>query len=182
MGLDQYGYKVQRDEDNTDFDISDNDEPILISQWRKHPNLEGWMEHLFNLKADAQSFDSGKKFSTEVIANVVGQLNPSEVNDEILSNVVSPQEMDNKIIEQQYSSMSNNLKKERVFNCQYIRLNNGDLDKLEMHIKNKSLPDTVGFFFGDTADDYYYEQDLKFIADARQAIAEGYDVYYKSWW
>ena len=38
MGLDQYAYKVvAHDEDNRDE----------IAYWRKHPNLQGWMEQLW---------------------------------------------------------------------------------------------------------------------------------------
>ena len=72
-----------------------------------------------------------------------------------------------------------------------------DIEQLEAHISNKSLPDTQGFFFGNDSysldedaegnklpeGDYYYkETDLQFIEDARQALQDGKKVFYDSWW
>jgi hypothetical protein len=82
------------------------------------------------------------------------------------------------------------------FNCIPVRLTLSDLEQLEAHILDKKLPETGGFFFGDDSfnwddengkpfedGDYHYkETDLKFIKDARKAIAEGKEVYYDSWW
>jgi hypothetical protein len=82
------------------------------------------------------------------------------------------------------------------FNCIPVRLTLSDIEQLEAHIIDKKLPETGGFFFGgDSFDwddengkpfkdgDYHYkETDLKFIEDARKAIAEGKEVYYDSWW
>ena len=63
-----------------------------------------------------------------------------------------------------------------------VQLTWEDLERLEDDIKNNKLPDTSGFFFGDYADEYYREEDLKFIEEALLAIRKGYDVYYSSWW
>jgi hypothetical protein len=41
MGLDQYAYVASKA--NSDWDDSSRQE---ISYWRKHPNLQGWMEQL----------------------------------------------------------------------------------------------------------------------------------------
>ena len=82
------------------------------------------------------------------------------------------------------------------FNCVELEVTESDLEQLEAHIEEKSLPDTGGFFFGNDSfewtndndepfeeGDYYYKQeDLKFITLARQAIAKGKKVYYNSWW
>ena len=82
------------------------------------------------------------------------------------------------------------------FNCVPVQLTLSDLEQLEAHVEDKSLPETGGFFFGgdsyeqrDDDDkvfadgDYFYKGvDLQFIADARKAIAEGKEVYYDSWW
>ncbi len=83
------------------------------------------------------------------------------------------------------------------FNCVPVELTLSDIEQLEAHITNKSLPDTQGFFFGDDSyswdkdsegnklseGDYYYkETDLEFIRDARQALEEGKKVFYNSWW
>ena len=82
------------------------------------------------------------------------------------------------------------------FNCVPVRLTLSDLEQLEAHIHNKVLPETGGFFFGNDSyewtdedgnpfpeGDYHYkETDLQFIQDAREAIEEGKEVYYDSWW
>ena len=83
------------------------------------------------------------------------------------------------------------------FNCVPVELTLSDIEQLEAHITNKSLPDTQGFFFGDDSyswdkddegnklpeGDYFYkETDLEFIRDARQALEEGKKIFYSSWW
>jgi hypothetical protein len=68
------------------------------------------------------------------------------------------------------------------FNCKYVQLHAIDLDHLEIDVNGNNLPETDGFFFGDDSCEHYKEQDLKFIADARQAIADGKAVFYYSWW
>lgn len=69
------------------------------------------------------------------------------------------------------------------FNCNTLRLTSKDLDELESSIKDRQLPATRGFFFGDNppdeeSDDY----DLDFIKKAREAINSGKAVFYDSWW
>jgi hypothetical protein len=56
------------------------------------------------------------------------------------------------------------------------------LDLLEHDIKAGKLPATSGFFFGDSADDYYREQDLEFIRQARAELFLGLRVFYNSSW
>jgi len=81
------------------------------------------------------------------------------------------------------------------FNCQPVELTLSDIEQLEAHVENKALPETGGFFFGNdsfawTDDDgnefaegyYYKEDDLKFIALAREALQKGKKVFYDSWW
>tara|TARA_R100000808_G_C2061075_1_gene92483 strand:+ start:273 stop:632 length:360 start_codon:yes stop_codon:yes gene_type:complete len=79
--------------------------------------------------------------------------------------------------------------KEGVFNCEEVTLELIDITNLEKAIINDELPETEGFFFGN--DSYSYnkdelkqqkEDDLKFIEEARQAIMEGDEVVYSSWW
>ena len=67
------------------------------------------------------------------------------------------------------------------FNCVNLALSAHDLDKLESDIRNRCLPDTSGFFFGDS-DGSETEDDLAFIASARAALARGFALYYSSWW
>ena len=75
------------------------------------------------------------------------------------------------------------------FNCKELRLTMDDLDDLEAAIKNKKLPKTSGFFFGnDSYEEYdhsewgYKEADRIFITKARIAIEDGLEVYYNCWW
>lgn len=70
---------------------------------------------------------------------------------------------------------------EDCFNCVGLVLIADDLQKLETVIRENSLPETTGFFFGNT-DGSEIDDDLAFIAKAREAIADGYTVYYCSWW
>lgn len=67
------------------------------------------------------------------------------------------------------------------FNCVNLVLTPDDLDALERDIKAGSLPDTSGFFFGDS-DGTETEDDLFFIAKARESIQRGKTVFYSSWW
>lgn len=67
------------------------------------------------------------------------------------------------------------------FNCDTVQITAEDLDQLEKDVSAEALPTTGGFFFGKS----YPEDragDLRFIATARQAIADGFVVYYWSWW
>ena len=45
MGLDQWAYIASKND--TEYDDSSRQD---ISYWRKHPNLQGWMEKLFYAK------------------------------------------------------------------------------------------------------------------------------------
>ena len=66
------------------------------------------------------------------------------------------------------------------FNGDCVTLDSEDLDNLEQDIKDGNLPDTTGFFFGVSDDGD--EDDLLFVTNAREAIANGNTVYYTSWW
>ena len=67
------------------------------------------------------------------------------------------------------------------FNCVNVELNFDDLKALYEDIKTNNLPQTGGFFFGQT-DGSETEDDLKFVEEALKAIEEGDTVYYTSWW
>jgi hypothetical protein len=67
------------------------------------------------------------------------------------------------------------------FNGDCVVLTESDLDDLEYDIKEGSLPNTSGFFFGNS-DGEEMDDDLEFVKEARQAIADGKTVYYTSWW
>ena len=69
-----------------------------------------------------------------------------------------------------------------TFNGVELELTWEDLDALEQDILNQELPETQGFFFGDASDNYYREQDLKFIQEARADLFLGLKVFYNSSW
>jgi hypothetical protein len=69
------------------------------------------------------------------------------------------------------------------FNGDCVTLDSEDLDNLEQDIKDGNLPDTSGFFFGESSNnDEENDYDLEFVTKAREAIKEGKTVYYTSWW
>jgi len=68
------------------------------------------------------------------------------------------------------------------FNGDELELTFEDLDRLEYVVKHKELPGTSGFFFGNDSDDYYRDQDLEFIRQARSELTQGMRVFYNSSW
>jgi hypothetical protein len=71
--------------------------------------------------------------------------------------------------------------KDDSFNGSDVVLTESDLDSLEQDIIDGNLPNTSGFFFGQT-DGSERDDDLEFVAKARKAIKEGKTVYYSSSW
>lgn len=74
-----------------------------------------------------------------------------------------------------------------TFNCVPLQLTTEDLDRLEADVKGRNLEPTVGFFFGspEYSEEDWAEtekQDLAFVEKAREHLAQGYAVYYNSWW
>ena len=76
----------------------------------------------------------------------------------------------------------NALRESNNFNGIELELTAEDLDNLEATVKARELPGTSGFFFGNDADDYYYNDDLKFIQMARAEMFLGFKVFYNSSW
>ena len=76
----------------------------------------------------------------------------------------------------------NELRELDNFNGIELELDADDLDLLEYVVKARELPGTSGFFFGNDADDYYYNDDLKFIQMARAEMFLGFKVFYNSSW
>jgi len=69
------------------------------------------------------------------------------------------------------------------FNCVPVRLTREDFDLLYEDVVNNRLPQTAGFFFGNNPPDLdSIAEDIMFIKKARDAIDEGFEVYYDSWW
>ena len=67
------------------------------------------------------------------------------------------------------------------FNTVSVQLDAADLDRLELAIRGERLPETEGFFFGES-DGSEVIDDLAFVQQARQRLAQGLTVYYYSWW
>ena len=68
------------------------------------------------------------------------------------------------------------------FNGIELELTWEDVDALERAVRHGMLPSTEGFFFGNPADDVYYEQDLEFCLDAKAELFLGLKVFYNSSW
>jgi hypothetical protein len=139
MGLDQYAYVAARAGQREEYYDSWNNEneegdptlkPRELMYWRKHPNLQGWMEQLWLKK------------------------NPD----------IDPNNRD------------------ALFNGVELELTWADLEELEQAVKNRQLPSTQGFFFGNDADEYYYAADLEFIKNAKAETFLGLKVFYNSSW
>ena len=136
MGLDMYAYVAAKAGAQADYDEGkawDKEkggmvnpsvtEPREIAYWRKHPNLHGWMNRLWESRGNS------------------GEFNGVE-----------------------------------------LELTWDDLEQLEQDIRDKNLPDTSGFFFGNDADDHYREHDLKFVREAKAEAFLGLKVFYNSSW
>jgi hypothetical protein len=120
MGLEMYAYKTRKQVADYGFKWPKN--AVEIQYWRKHPNLHGWMEELYQHKGGTKEFD-----------------------------------------------------------LETVRLDEADIDALEMAVNEDQLPDTDGFFFGESQPEDKAD-DLLFIRAARQAMKEGYTVFYMAWW
>ena len=68
------------------------------------------------------------------------------------------------------------------FNGDELELTADDLDQLELAVTHGQLPTTGGFFFGNPSDEFYREQDLEFIKNARAELFMGLKVFYNSSW
>ena len=128
MGLDMYANAVNTadiaENVSIDFEIADTVAQTQFMYWRKHHDLHGFMEELYNQKGG-----------------------------------------------------------EKEFNCVNLRLREADLDELEKALKEKALPSTAGFFFGNNPpDEDSLKEDLKFVKNCRSAILEGNAVIYHAWY
>jgi len=125
-----YAYKTKfKPSKEVDFqdELQDvQDELDDLHYWRKHPNLHGWMESLYNEKGGQEEF-----------------------------------------------------------NCRPVQLTSEDIQRLATALleTKPDLPETEGFFFGSSeGSEDEIQDDLEFVKKAKQAIDEGYTVYYNSWW
>ena len=125
MGLDMFAFSTKaKPKTEVDFETK-NFQPEEIHYWRKHPNLHGWMQNLYDMKGG----------------------------------------------------------KNGDFNGDCVVLDMEDLDNLEHDLKQWDLPETQGFFFGNSeSSDEELKDDLDFVSKAKEAINNGKTVYYTSWW
>jgi hypothetical protein len=125
MGLDMFAFSTKaKPKTEVDFETK-NFQPQEIHYWRKHPNLHGWMQNLYDMKGGKSS----------------------------------------------------------DFNGDCVVLDMEDLDNLEHDLKQWDLPETKGFFFGNSENsDEELTDDLDFVSKAKEAINNGKTVYYTSWW
>ena len=72
--------------------------------------------------------------------------------------------------------------KNASFNGIELELTWEDVDNLERAVKHGMLPSTQGFFFGNPADEVYFEQDLEFCVNAKAELFLGLKVFYNSSW
>jgi len=75
MGLDQYAYRREADEDE--------DGNITIAEWRKHNRLHGWMEALYRDKDGEQTGNSFNWVELELTEPDIEQLE-AHVTDKVL--------------------------------------------------------------------------------------------------
>ena len=57
MGLDQYATARRGEAKTDDEGFTYYEDSIELSYWRKHPNLQGWMEELYHEKGGSQEFN-----------------------------------------------------------------------------------------------------------------------------
>ena len=107
---------------SVDFEYETHRGCKRIATWRKHPNLHGWMQKLYESKGGESA----------------------------------------------------------EFNCNPVELTREDLEALRFAIEHAQLPDTSGFFFGNS--NHWGSADSGFIELALQALDEGDRVFYDSWW
>ena len=68
------------------------------------------------------------------------------------------------------------------FNGIEVELTWEDLERLELDIISGGLPETTGFFFGEDSNEFYYNDDLEFVKNAKAEIFIGLRVFYNSSW
>ena len=68
------------------------------------------------------------------------------------------------------------------FNGDELEITWDMLERLEHDVRENNLPPTQGFFFGDDSSEYYRDQDLEFIRQARAELFLGLRVFYNSSW
>jgi hypothetical protein len=74
MGLDQYGYAADASKAEAGEDADERPGYEELAYWRKHPNLQGWMEGLWRSR-----FDKGETHNDTLMSHPEGDFNCEEV-------------------------------------------------------------------------------------------------------
>ena len=64
------------------------------------------------------------------------------------------------------------------FNCTYLELVSEDIDDLEKKVESNSLPETTGFFYGQSGS-HHKEMDQEFIQKARELLSADKVLFYR---
>ena len=57
MGLDQYGVARKGEAKTDEEGFTFYEDEMELAYWRKHPNLQGWMEELYRKKGGGEEFN-----------------------------------------------------------------------------------------------------------------------------
>ena len=77
MGLDQFAYVASKAD--TDWD---DDSRQRIAYWRKHPNLQGWMEKLYEARGGTETFNGVElELTWDDIDNLEKDIKSGEVSE-----------------------------------------------------------------------------------------------------
>jgi hypothetical protein len=147
MGLDQYAFQILDETDEDGRNIRRE-----VAYWRKHPNLQGWMEALWRSKGMAEPVISGEDSTA----------NNTEYDGLDATGTFATPTLD--------------------FNCEEVELTLEDIANLRVAILSQELPQTEGFFFGRESDNHYKEHDLQFCDNAETILKDGGKLVYWSWW
>jgi hypothetical protein len=192
MGLDMYVYAVDKAAAVNDFSFDNSIDPKIVKQWRKHPNLHGWMEKLWRKKLE-QTGAKPTVFKEANIGFVVtcAKTNKSfQVTFEDLKAGKLPKGLDMlpkdalelvKRVEE--ATKVRAADSDSNFNCVPLRLTVEDLAKLALDIAADALPATTGFFFGESERSAAERaDDLSFVVSAVEHLKNGSELYYNSSW
>jgi len=161
MGLDMYSYSINQSTQGQ------KSTPFLLHQWRKHPDLHGWMRHLYVKKGGTVKTKQNTLEDLEILTNV----------DFGCQHMLSQTGVLLRSIRAEISAHPTG----DTFSRVPVHLTLADLDELDLAVATRSLPHTTGLFFG-RSDGSEREDDLAFVEKARAALRDGCLVWYVSDW
>ena len=192
MGLDMYVYAVDKEAAVNDFSFDNTIDPKIVKQWRKHPNLHGWMEKLWRKKLERAGAKPTvfKEANIGFVVTCAKTHKSFQVTFEDLKAGKLPEGLDMlpadalelvKRVEEATKARAANSNSN--FNCVPLRLTADDLAKLALDIASDALPTTAGFFFGESERSAAERaDDLAFVVSAIDHLKNGAELYYNSSW